>query len=216
MQPTSSVDVQGRRTCVIVKGDAHMPLVFLHAIGHSLEDWEPRFPPIAARATGSSLSTYLVTGSLIGSKPSRHGGERLARSVVETVDAIGETRRRQVFDHSLGSTVATQLLALNPDRIAELVLSNSAGCSSEVHPMLRLTATPFICRRGMRPHPPDETPRCSAVAAPCTRSRLSKRAPLPAEEVAEEFAQINPWLPSIARDGIGIPSTVDKPGRLCA
>jgi pimeloyl-ACP methyl ester carboxylesterase len=63
---------------------------------------------------------------------------------------IGESRRLHVIGNSLGGAVALQLLALPPDRVATLVLANSAGFGSEVHPMLRLVATPVIGRLATR------------------------------------------------------------------
>ncbi len=144
MQSYSSGYVQGRRTRVIVKGDAHMPpVLFLHGIGRSLEDWEPQFSAyrhagyrvIALDLPGNGFSERLPTITTLG---------MLARSVVETLDVIGETRRLHVLGHSLGGAVAMQLLTLRPERVATLVLCSSVGFGSETHPMLRLAATPFI------------------------------------------------------------------------
>jgi pimeloyl-ACP methyl ester carboxylesterase len=52
--------------------------------------------------------------------------------------------------NSLGGAVALKLLTLKPDRVATLVLANSAAFGSEVHPMLRLVATPLLGRVATR------------------------------------------------------------------
>jgi pimeloyl-ACP methyl ester carboxylesterase len=44
----------------------------------------------------------------------------------------------------MGGGVALKMLTLAPDRVATLVLANSAGFGSELHPLLRLVATPVI------------------------------------------------------------------------
>jgi pimeloyl-ACP methyl ester carboxylesterase len=52
--------------------------------------------------------------------------------------------------NSLGGAVALKLLTLKPDRVATLVLANIAAFGSEVHPMLRLAATPLLGRVATR------------------------------------------------------------------
>ena len=143
MQP-EHVEVNGRRTRVLVDGDPQAPpIVLLHGIGRSLEDWEPQFSRyvqagyrvIAPDLPGSGFSDRLPTSTTLPT---------IAQSVVETLDAIGETGQLHVMGHSLGGAVALQLLALEPRRVATLVLANSGGFGSEVHPMLRLVSAPVI------------------------------------------------------------------------
>ena len=67
---TKFVDVNGRRTRVVVDGEADQPsVVLLHGIGRSLEDWESQFSPlrragyrvIALDLPGNGFSCLLYT-----------------------------------------------------------------------------------------------------------------------------------------------------------
>ncbi|GBG38906.1 alpha/beta fold hydrolase [Mycobacterium montefiorense] len=144
MESIKSINVKGRHTRVFVAGDVdHPPILLLHGIGRSIEDWETQFVPlrqagyrvIAPDLPGSGFSDRLPTYTTLPG---------LAQGVLETVDAIGETRRLHVIGHSLGGAVALQLLALHPDRVATLNLVSSGGFGSALHPILRLAATPLI------------------------------------------------------------------------
>jgi pimeloyl-ACP methyl ester carboxylesterase len=129
MHTIESIYVKGRRTRVLIEGDVHQtPIVLLHGVGRSLEDWQPQFLPfrqagyrvIAPDLPGSGFSDRLpVPTTLPG----------LAQGVLETLDVIGETRRLHVMGNSMGGAVALQLLALDPDRVATLNLVSSAGCA---------------------------------------------------------------------------------------
>lgn len=44
MQTIKSVEVKGRRTRVLIESDSDQPpIVLLHGVGRSLEDWQPQF-----------------------------------------------------------------------------------------------------------------------------------------------------------------------------
>jgi monooxygenase len=57
---------------------------------------------------------------------------------------LGERRPLHVVGNSLGGAVALQLLDLEPNRVASLVLANSAGFGAEVALPLRLMAVPVL------------------------------------------------------------------------
>ena len=144
MQSIKYFDVKGRRTRVLVAGDVNgHPILLLHGIGRSLEDWEPQFSRyqhagyrvVALDLPGSGFSDRLHTSTTLCG---------LAQSVVETLDVIGEAGRLHVMGNSLGGAVGLRLLTLDPDRVATLVLANSGGFGSELHPVLRLIATPVL------------------------------------------------------------------------
>jgi pimeloyl-ACP methyl ester carboxylesterase len=144
MQSVKYFDVKGRRTRVLVAGDANgHPILLLHGIGRSLEDWEPQFSRyrhagyrvVALDLPGSGFSDRLHTSTTLCG---------LAQSVVETLDVIGEPGRLHVMGNSLGGAVGLRLLTLDPDRVATLVLADSGGFGSELHPVLRLIATPVL------------------------------------------------------------------------
>ncbi len=148
MTSPTNIVVNGRRTRIHVEGDeAQPPIVMLHGISRSLEDWAPQhhrltgYRTIAVDMAGSGFSDRL---------PGRITLPRLAQAVVETVDALGEYRPLHVMGNSLGGAVALQLLALEPQRVATLVLADSGGFGSEIHPILRLAALPVIGRLATR------------------------------------------------------------------
>jgi pimeloyl-ACP methyl ester carboxylesterase len=68
----------------------------------------------------------------------------LARGVAGALDVLGEMRPIHLVGNSLGGAVALQLLTLQPQRVASLVLVNSAGFGSEVSPIVRMLAIPGI------------------------------------------------------------------------
>jgi pimeloyl-ACP methyl ester carboxylesterase len=141
---TKYIDVKGRRTRVLVDGEADQPpVLFLHGIGRSLEDWEPQFAPlrragfrvIAVDLPGNGFSDRLPTSTTL---------RGLAQGAFETLDVIGETRRLHLMGNSLGGAVALRMLTMAPDRVATLTLACSGGFGSEVHPLHRLAAIPVI------------------------------------------------------------------------
>ncbi|KAA1397808.1 alpha/beta fold hydrolase [Aeromicrobium ginsengisoli] len=142
---TAIIHVEGRRTRVRVDGDrANPPVLLLHGIGRSLEDWAPQF----SRLSGSHR---LISMDLPGSGFSQRSESPtslpvLARGVLATLDELGEQRALHVIGNSLGGAVAQQLLTLASDRVASLVLVNSAGFGKEVALPLRLMSTPLLGR----------------------------------------------------------------------
>ncbi|MTE15290.1 alpha/beta fold hydrolase [Nocardia aurantiaca] len=139
------IDVDGRRTRVRVAGDPDRPpILLLHGIGRSLEDWAPQFPLLAAShrviavdIPGFGFSARLrETSSLSG----------FARGVARTLDALGEIRPVHMVGNSLGGAVGMSLLVAAPERVASLTLVDSAGFGSEVTALLRLLAVPGLGR----------------------------------------------------------------------
>ena len=140
MSKPTIIAVDGRRTRVRVEGDpAQPPILLLHGIGRSLEDWAPQFHRLAGYRTiamdmhGFGFSTR-PAGPM--SLPT------LARGVARTLEDLGERRPVHVVGNSLGGAVALQLLTLKPQRVASLALVNSAGFGSEVTWLLRMLTIP--------------------------------------------------------------------------
>jgi pimeloyl-ACP methyl ester carboxylesterase len=137
------VSVNGRRTLVRVEGDqASPPVLLLHGIGRSLEDWALQYPRLAGAHRIIALDLPGFGFSARASEPTTL--EVLARGVLETLDVLGERRPLHVIGNSLGGAVALQLLSLDADRVASLVLSNGAGFGTEVAIPLRLMAIPTV------------------------------------------------------------------------
>ncbi|MEU7905609.1 alpha/beta fold hydrolase [Actinoplanes sp. NPDC049118] len=135
--------VRGARIRVRESGDpAHPPVLLLHGIGRSLEDWDPQHGRLsdAYRVISLDLSGYGMSTAI----PGPITLASLADGVAATVDALGEDRPLHVMGNSLGGAVAMKLLATTPSRVATLTLVNSAGFGKEVTLGLRILAIPGL------------------------------------------------------------------------
>ena len=143
MSRPSFIEVEGRRVRVRVDGDArNQPVVLVHGIGRSLEDWNLQY---ARLSDGYRVIAVDVPG--FGFSDAPDGPITLstfAKGVFGAVDALGETHPLHVVGNSLGGAIAMQMLANRPERIASLALINSAGFGSEVTMLLRVLAMPVI------------------------------------------------------------------------
>lgn len=144
MSGTTFVDVNERQTRVHLGGEVSgPPILLLHGISRSLEDWQPQFTRYSKagyRVIAPDLPGFGFSERL----PASAALPGLAQGVLETLDAIGEVRPLHVMGNSLGGACALQLLTVVPDRVASLVLVSSAGFGAELHPFLRMIATPVI------------------------------------------------------------------------
>lgn len=170
------IDVAGRRTRIRDDGaPTDPPVLLLHGIGRSLHDWALQFSRL-------SESHRVISLDLPGSGFSARAAEPttltvLAHAVLETLDALGEQRPVHVVGNSLGGAIALQLAVLRPERVASLVLVNSAGFGQEVTLALRLLAVPVLGEIATR-----KTTRASA--------RLSERMTF-ADPVLATAARVN-------------------------
>jgi 2-hydroxymuconate-semialdehyde hydrolase len=124
------------------------PVVLLHGIGRSLEDWElqhPRLPEthrvISLDLPGFGLSQRLPA---VTSLPSLAGGVR------DTLAALGVTAPVHLMGNSLGGAVAMQMTADEPGRVRTLTLVSSAGFGRTVTAALRILAVPGLGRPLLR------------------------------------------------------------------
>jgi pimeloyl-ACP methyl ester carboxylesterase len=143
------VDVRGSRIRFHETGDpAAPPVVLLHGIGRSLEDWslqherfDDSFRVISVDMPGFGLSQRLPAPTTL---------PVLADGVWATLDALGERRPVHLMGNSLGGAVSMTMLAAAPDRVATLTLVNSAGFGKEVTWALRILAVPGLGRQMLR------------------------------------------------------------------
>ena len=129
---TTYVDVDGHQVRVRRSGpESAEPVLLLHGIGRSLEDWQPTQDLLARdhRVISVDLPGFGLTRRMKGAP----GLSGFARSVVAVLDALGEHRPVHVMGNSLGGAVAMTLAAEHPDRVASLVRANSAGFGREVN-----------------------------------------------------------------------------------
>ncbi|AZI42277.1 alpha/beta fold hydrolase [Deinococcus psychrotolerans] len=138
------VDVGGVRTRHVIGGEGP-PIVLLHGIGRSLEDFAPTVQALfpAHRVYAPDMIGFGYTD-----KPEvNYSLPGLARFVRHYLDAVGETRPVTLIGNSLGGAVAQTFAVMYPQRARGLVLVNSAGFGREVAVALRLCAVPGLGER---------------------------------------------------------------------
>jgi 2-hydroxymuconate-semialdehyde hydrolase len=137
------VEAHGARIRYHETGDPGAPpIVLLHGIGRSLEDWSLQHPLLSDghRVISVDLPGFGLSGRT--SRPASLGG--FADTMWATLDALGVTRPVHLMGNSLGGAVSMQMLVDDPDRVATLTLVNSAGFGKEVTFALRLLAVPGL------------------------------------------------------------------------
>ncbi|WP_433413095.1 alpha/beta fold hydrolase [Microtetraspora malaysiensis] len=139
-------EVDGRRVHYRVTGTGP-PVVLLHGLGRSLEDWEP----LRAALPGYRLLAIDLAGFGHSHPLPEPRLDSLAGHVMRTLDALDVTRAVHVVGNSLGGAVAMRLAADNPDRVASLALANSAGFGRRVTWALRVLDLPLLWRLLLRP-----------------------------------------------------------------
>ncbi|MFF3127304.1 alpha/beta fold hydrolase [Streptomyces sp. NPDC057908] len=147
MQTAEFVEVGGFRVRYAATGTGP-PVILLHGLGRSLEDWEP---------LRAALSAYqLIAIDLAGFGQSQALPDcrlaSLAQHVEGTLDALGVPLGAHVVGNSLGGAVAMRLAAGAPARVASLALLNSAGFGRDVTWTLRILDLPLLWRLLLRPH----------------------------------------------------------------
>ncbi|WP_197060641.1 alpha/beta fold hydrolase [Arthrobacter sp. L77] len=124
------------------------PVLLLHGIGRSLEDWEGLYGRLAPdhRVISMDLPGFGLSERTAG----RYSMESIARFVIAALDTLGEHRPLHVVGNSLGGAIAMKISTLEPQRVRSLVLVNSAGFGKEVTIALRLLAVRPLGRRLMK------------------------------------------------------------------
>jgi 2-hydroxymuconate-semialdehyde hydrolase len=139
------VEVEGARIRTHASGDAgDPPILLLHGIARSLEDWLPQHDLLsdAHRVISVDLPGFGLSDPL----PGPISLDRLADGVERTVRALGEDRPMHVMGNSLGGAVAMRMLCRDPDRVRTLTLVAPAGFGREVTAALRILGVPGLGR----------------------------------------------------------------------
>jgi cation diffusion facilitator CzcD-associated flavoprotein CzcO/pimeloyl-ACP methyl ester carboxylesterase len=125
------------------------PVLLLHGIGQSLEDWTEQHDRLSADHDVVSLD--LPGFAFSARRPGRATLARLAGILPAFLETLGVTGAVPVIGNSLGGAVAMRLAVDHPERVSALVLADSAGFGSEVTLALRLLAIRPIAGRLLRP-----------------------------------------------------------------
>lgn len=134
---TTELVVGGTPLRVRISGPADgVPVLLIHGVARSLEDWTESQDLLAA--SGSGPGYRVISTDLPGFGYSRRGRERpslaaFARAMAGVLDAAGVTAPTHVMGNSLGGGVAMTLAVDHPGRVASLTLVNSVGFGSDVN-----------------------------------------------------------------------------------
>jgi len=108
----------------VVEGPADAPaLLLLHSIGTTLHVWDPQAPALARRFR--LIRPDMRGHGLSGVTPGEYTMRGLAQDAAALLDALGVTRAH-VAGLSIGGRIAQQLAADAPERVASLLLVDTA------------------------------------------------------------------------------------------
>lgn len=135
------IRVRGIEQHVLVAG-AGWPLVLLHGIGGSADEWFGVLPEFARHYR---VVVPDAPGHGLSEKPGwfSYDSGAYARSVLGVMDALG-IQRAPLVALSGGGTVALQIAFTHPDRVSRLVLVDAAGLGRQVALSYRLATLPFV------------------------------------------------------------------------
>lgn len=149
---TTTLAVEGRPIRVRISGpEDGTPVLLLHGIARSLEDWQASHDLLAAnhRVISADLPGFGFTRR----QRERPGLAAFARAMAQLLEAAGVDRPAHVMGNSLGGGVAMTLAVDHPGAVASLVLVDSIGFGREVNisplPIVYATASglPMIGKR---------------------------------------------------------------------
>jgi cation diffusion facilitator CzcD-associated flavoprotein CzcO/pimeloyl-ACP methyl ester carboxylesterase len=145
---TAMLDLDGTAIRYRVTGSG-TPVLALHGIGQSLEDWNEQHDRLSADHTVYSLD---LPGFAYSDRlPGKASMARLAGVLPKFLDLVGVTEPLPVIGNSLGGAIAMTLAVAHPERVCSLVLVDSAGFGKEVTMALRLLAIKQVGVVLMRP-----------------------------------------------------------------
>lgn len=157
---TAFADIGGHRLRYRDTGEG-APILLLHGIGRSLEDWDEQH---------ALLSTHhrVVSVDMPGFAYSDRSKDAatlatLAAPLAPLLDLLGVTGALPVVGNSLGGAVAMTFAVAHPERVSGLVLVDSAGFGKEVTATLRLLAIAPVGAALTRPHPRTSTMTAGSV-----------------------------------------------------
>lgn len=148
LEGTGMLQIDGARIRYRVTGNGS-PILMLHGIGQSLEDWNEQHDRLSTDHTVYSLDLpgFAYSDRLVG----KASMARLASVLPKFLDLVGVTEPLPVIGNSLGGAIAMTFAVAHPERVCSLVLVDSAGFGKEVTMVLRLLAIKAVGVLLMRP-----------------------------------------------------------------
>jgi 2-succinyl-6-hydroxy-2,4-cyclohexadiene-1-carboxylate synthase len=107
-------------------GAGGRPFVLVHGFTGSRDDWREMLPRLAARGRTLAPDLRGHGGSENPGRDSAYAFERLAEDVIGFLDAV-DAPRCDLLGHSMGGMVALRVALAQPERVASLVLMDTAA-----------------------------------------------------------------------------------------
>ncbi|MBG0738013.1 alpha/beta fold hydrolase [Paeniglutamicibacter antarcticus] len=146
---TGHIEVADRRLRYRKTGTGD-PVLLLHGIGQSLDDWSEQHQRLAAHRTVYSIDLPGFAYSERAPGPATLA--KLADVLPGFLDAVGVHEPIPIIGNSLGGAVAMKFAADHPRRVSALILVNSAGFGQDVALVLRLLTLRPLAAALMRPN----------------------------------------------------------------
>jgi pimeloyl-ACP methyl ester carboxylesterase len=137
------INVDGVKTRYYVRGQTtqHTPVMLMHGIGRSLEDWSEVVQPLSEER---QVYAFDQIGFGRTEKPKRsYTFNELRDFSLRFMDTV-KLERAVLAGNSLGGAVALRIALSYPERVAGLVLSAPAGLGREMALPLRLCTVPLL------------------------------------------------------------------------
>jgi pimeloyl-ACP methyl ester carboxylesterase len=134
------VRVNGRRVRYWMQGEGP-GLILVHGLAGSVEFWQYNVGPLAIEHRVCALDLLGFGGS--DKEIEDLSLEYAASFLTQFMDAVG-LERASLAGNSLGGLVCAQTAVRSPERVAKLILVDSAGFGSELSAFLRLWSVPVL------------------------------------------------------------------------
>jgi pimeloyl-ACP methyl ester carboxylesterase len=171
--PGEYLQVTGVRLHLRDTGPRDAPaIIFLHGFGSSLQTWEAWSAVLATqyRVIRIDLPGFALTGP---DPTGDYSDERSVRILTALLDRLG-LARASVVGHSIGGRIAWKFAALEPSRVAKLVLISPDGFASPGYAYGKAPAIPPLVRL-MRYALPKVLVRMSLAPAFCDPGVLTDK-----------------------------------------
>ena len=142
------IKVQGINTRYWVNGNEGTDLILIHGIGSYMEAWENN---VEFFSQNHRVFVLDLPGFGRSDKPVvQYSFPYFSQFVLDFMDAQG-IERASLVGNSMGGGVSQHIAVQAPDRVAKLVLVNSAGFSKDLTILLRVSSLPLIGELLSRP-----------------------------------------------------------------
>lgn len=136
------IEIAGQSTRYWQAGEGGVPLVLLHGIASSVEDWEEVVQELSRDRSVYALD---LLGCGLSAKPAdgTFDPETMWRHVLGFLDAMSLTQV-DVNGWSMGGRIALELSAAVPERVRKIVLTAPAGIGADTIINFRLASLPVV------------------------------------------------------------------------